>query len=244
MKCQSVLELEKKEKPRYANLRPGQSLENVTLEEALVGFALPRALGEYQGEMLEVNTGRFGPYVKFGSMFVSLTKGEDPFETTYERAVELVMAKQEAERPMGHFENVPFTKGKGRFGPFIKWADMYINIPARFNFDTITVQQAIEVIQQKMEKEANRYIQHWPEEKISVENGRWGPYIKFGKENLKLQTADGVKITADQANTLSLADVKAMIVQQMPGAFDAKKEAKKPAGKAAAKPPAKAKGKK
>ena len=237
-------ELEKKEKPRYANLRPGQSLENVTLEEALVGFALPRALGEYQGEMLEVNTGRFGPYVKFGSMFVSLTKGEDPFETTYERAVELVMAKQEAERPMGHFENVPFTKGKGRFGPFIKWADMYINIPARFNFDTITVQQAIEVIQQKMEKEANRYIQHWPEEKISVENGRWGPYIKFGKENLKLQTADGVKITADQANTLSLADVKAMIVQQMPGAFDAKKEAKKPAGKAAAKPPAKAKGKK
>jgi len=216
-------ELEKGEKPRYANLRTGQTLENVTLEEAMTGFALPRSLGEYAGEMLEVNTGRFGPYVKFGSMFVSLMKGEDPFETTYERAVELVKAKQEAERPLGHYEGAPFTKGKGRFGPFIKWADMFINIPARYNFDTITEQQAIEVIQQKIEKEANRYIQHWPEEKISVENGRWGPYIKFGKENLKLQGADGTKITADQARTLTLADVKAMIEQQMPGAFEAKK---------------------
>lgn len=230
-------ELEKDEKPRYANLRTGQSLENVTLEEAMSGFALPRALGEYEGEMLEVNSGRYGPYVKFGAMFVSLFKGEDPFETTYERALELVKAKQEADRPMGYFENAPFTKGKGRFGPFVKWADMFINIPARFNFDTLTEQQAIEIIQQKIEKEANRYILHWPEEKIAVENGRWGPYIKFGKENLKLQTPEGIKITADQANTLTLEDVKAMISQQMPGAFDVKKETKK----AAAKPKAKAK---
>ncbi len=228
-------ELAKDEKPRYANLRTGQSLENVTLEEAMSGFALPRALGEYEGEMLEVNSGRYGPYVKFGAMFVSLFKGEDPFETTYERALELVKAKQEADRPMGYFENAPFTKGKGRFGPFVKWADMFINIPARFNFDTLTEQQAIEIIQQKIEKEANRYILHWPEEKIAVENGRWGPYIKFGKENLKLQTAEGIKITADQANALTLEDVKAMISQQMPGAFDAKKETKK----AAAKPKAK-----
>lgn len=216
-------ELVKGEKPRYANLRTGQTLENVTLEEAMSGFALPRALGEYEGEMLEVNAGRFGPYVKFGSMFVSLSKGEDPFETTFERAVELVKAKQEAERPLGYYEGAPFTKGKGRFGPFVKWADMFINIPARYNFDMLTEQQAIEIIQQKIEKEANRYILHWPEEKISVENGRWGPYIKFGKENLKLQTPDGVKITADQARTLSLVDVKAMIEQQMPGAFEVKK---------------------
>ena len=224
-------ELAKDEKPRYANLRTGQSLENVTLEEAMTGFALPRALGEYEGEILEVNTGRYGPYVKFGAMFVSLFKGEDPFETTYERALELVKAKQEAERPLGYYENVAFTKGKGRFGPFVKWADMFINIPARFNFETLTEQQAIEIIQQKIEKEANRYILHWPEEKIAVENGRWGPYIKFGKENLKLQTPEGIKITADQANTLTLADVKAMIAHQMPGAFDAKKETKKAAAK-------------
>ncbi|HND87350.1 MAG TPA: topoisomerase C-terminal repeat-containing protein, partial [Saprospiraceae bacterium] len=207
-------ELGKTEKPRYANLKPGYSLETVTLDEALSGFALPRSLGDYEGETLEVNSGRYGPYVKFGSVYVSLPKGEDPYEISFERAVELVRAKMEADKPLGYYENVPFTKGKGMFGPFIKWAALYVNIPAKVSFDTITPQQAIELIQQKIEKEANRYILHWPEEKIAVENGRWGPFIRFGKENYKLQGPDGVKITADQARALTFEQVKAMVVQQ------------------------------
>jgi len=228
-------ELDKKEKPRYANLRAGKSLETVTLAEALESFALPRALGDYEGEMLEVNTGRYGPYVKFGPTFVSLPKGEDPFEITFDRAVELVRAKKEADRPLGHFEGQPITKGKGRFGPFIKWADLYVNVPARYNFDLLTEQQAIELLHQKIEKEANRYIQHWPEEKISIENGRWGPFIKYGKTMLNLPRVEGGKMTADHARTLSLADVKAIIEKEMPGIFDNKKPAAKSAGKAAAK---------
>jgi len=230
-------ELDKKEKPRYANLRPGMSLETVTMADALSCLQLPRILGDYEGEILEVNTGRYGPYVKFGTTFISLPRGEDPFDTTFERAVELVQARQEADRPLGHYENVPFTKGKGKFGPFIKWADLFINIPARFNFDTITDKQAIELIEQKIEKEANRYIQHWPEEKIAIENGRWGPFIKFSKENIKLPPVDGGKMTNDQARTLTLADVKAIIEKEMPGAFDAKKPAAK--GGKASKPKAK-----
>ncbi len=220
-------ELAKGEKPRYANLRPGQTLENVTLEEALNSFALPRALGEFEGEMLEVNTGRYGPYVKFGSTFVSLNRGEDPFETTYERAVELVKAKLEADRPLGTYQNVPFTKGKGRFGPFIKWAELFINIPARYKFDTITPQQAIELIEAKIEKEANRYIHHWPEANISVENGRWGPFVKFGKKIVNLPRVDGGKMTADHAQTLTLEDVKKIIAAEVPGAFEEKKAAGK-----------------
>jgi DNA topoisomerase-1 len=216
-------ELGKKEKPRYANLRPGKTIETVTLAEALESFQLPRALGEYEGQSLEVNTGRFGHYVKFGSTFVSLPKGEDPFDVTYERAVELVQAKKQADKPVGHFEGQPITKGKGRFGPFIKWADLYVNVPARVNFDQLTEQQAIELIQQKIEKEANRYIHHWPEENISVENGRWGPFIKFGKTIVNLPRLEGGKMTADQARSLSLADVKAIIEKEMPGAFEGKK---------------------
>ena len=228
-------ELIEKEKPRYANLRPGQSLESLSLADALNSFQLPRALGEYEGEVLEVNTGRYGPYVKFGSTFISLSKGEDPFETSYDRAVELVKIRQEADRPLGQFQSVPFTKGKGKFGPFIKWADLYINIPARYSFDTLTTQQAVELIEAKLEKEANRYIHHWPEDGISVENGRWGPFIKFGKAVVNLPRMDGVKMTADQALTLTLIDVKKIIETELPGAFDEKKTpAKKGATKKAA----------
>jgi DNA topoisomerase-1 len=216
-------ELEEKESPRYANLRPGQSMETVSLGDALEAFQLPRTLGEYQGEMLEVNTGRYGPYVKYGSTFISLPKGEDPFDTTYERALELVKSRVEADRPLGHFQGLPITKGKGRFGPFVKWADLFVNVPPKVNFDALSEAQAIELIQAKIEKEANRYIQHWPEESISIENGRWGPFIRFKKENLKLPNVDGAKMTADQAAMLTLADVKAMIEKEMPGAFDAKK---------------------
>ncbi|MBL7808024.1 MAG: type I DNA topoisomerase [Saprospiraceae bacterium] len=226
-------ELDKKETPRYANLRPGQSMETVSLSEALDAFQLPRTLGEYNGETLEVNTGRYGPYVKYGSTFISLPKGEDPFDTTYERALELVKARLEADRPLGHHEGLPITKGKGRFGPFVKWADLFVNVPAKVNFDMLTEAQAIELIKQKIDKEANRYIHHWPEEGISIENGRWGPFIRFKKDNLKLPPVDGVKMTADMALSLTLADVKAIIEKEIPGAFAAKAGGAK--GKAAPK---------
>jgi DNA topoisomerase I len=166
---------------------------------------LPRTLGEYMGEELTVNTGRYGPYVKFGSAFVSLGKGQDPFEVTLDEVIPLIQAKQAADKPLGYFEEQPITKGKGKFGPFIKWADLYVNVPKAINFDTISEKQAIELIHAKIEKEANRYIQHWPEEKISIENGRWGPYIRFGKAMLNLPKVDGGKMTADNARTLTLA---------------------------------------
>ena len=97
----------------------------------------------------------------------------------------------------------------------------------------LTEKEAIELLEAKIEKEANRYIQHWPEESISVENGRWGPFIKFGKAMVNLPKIDGGKMTADQCRTLTLADVKAMIEKELPGAFDVKKKA--PAKKAAPK---------
>jgi DNA topoisomerase-1 len=217
-------ELDDKEKPRYANLRPGVSLESVTLDEALSSFALPRTLGEYNDREVSVNSGRYGPYVKYGDQFISLPKNEDPFETTLERAVEMIRAKQEADKPLGHYEGKPITKGKGRFGPFIKWEDLYVNVPKSVNFDMITEKQAISLLESKIEKEANRYMHHWPEENISVENGRWGPFIRFGKNVVNLPKVDGAKMTADQVRGLGLADIKAIIEKEMPGAFAKKKK--------------------
>ncbi|MFN4257392.1 MAG: type I DNA topoisomerase, partial [Saprospiraceae bacterium] len=215
-------ELAKDEKPKYGNLRPGQSMETVTLEQALGALALPRYLGDYEGQELSVNTGRYGPYIKFGETFVSLPRGEDPFEIPLDRAIELVQAKQEADRPVGYYENQAITKGKGRFGPFIKWGSLYVNVPKAVNFDTMTEKEAVQLLLAKFEKEANRYIQHWPEEDIAIENGRWGPFIRFGKNMVNLPKIEGARMTTDQARTLSLEDVKKRILEEIPGAFDKK----------------------
>ncbi|MEZ5026408.1 MAG: type I DNA topoisomerase [Chitinophagales bacterium] len=221
---------EDEEKPRYAKLKSTQSIETITLEEALDLFKLPLSLGQYEGLEVSVNIGRFGPYVKHGEQFISLPKGEEPTEVSLERAIEVIKAKQQDDAPIATYEGKPITKGKGRFGPFIKWNDLFINIPRAYNFDTINAKECAELIEKKIEKEANRFILQFPEEKISVENGRWGPFLRFNKKMLKLT---GKKYTAEEAALLSLDELKKMIETQVPNAF-AKKEKKTPAPKKAA----------
>jgi len=222
------------EKPHFAALKKGQSIETITLDEALDLFKLPLTLGEYEGKEVYVNMGRFGPYVKWGEDFISIPKGEDPLEIDMERAVELISQKQEADAPIAMYDGKPVTRGRGRFGPYIKWNNMFINVPRRYNFDALTQKEINELVEAKIKKEANRYIKQWPEEKISIENGRWGPFIRFGKKMLKLgKKADDTKYTAAELSNISLDDVKKMIESQMPDAF-VKKAAKKAATKRAA----------
>ncbi|MCS6928184.1 MAG: type I DNA topoisomerase [Saprospiraceae bacterium] len=206
-------ELPQGEKPRYANLKAGITLETATLEEALASFDLPRSVGEYEGKEIILNTGRYGPYLRWGDLFVSLPKNEDLFNVTFERAIEYIQNKLAAEAPIGYYQNQPITKGKGRFGPFLKWADKYISIPSKIPFETITEKQAIELIEAKIEKEANRLIQRWPDENISIENGRWGPFIRAGKKIIKLPKVNGATMSVEQARTLTLEQVKALIAE-------------------------------
>ena len=219
---------EEEEKPRYAKLKASQSIETITFEEAMELFKLPLTLGTYEGQEVSVNIGRFGPYVKFGEAFISLPKGEEPTDVTLERAIEVIKSKQVEDAPIGYYQGKPITKGKGRFGPFIKWDGLFINIPARYKFDTINETECADLIEKKIEKEANRFILNFPEQKISVENGRWGPFIKFNKKMLKLT---GKKYTPEEAALLTLEDVKKMIETQVPNAFTEK--AKKAATKKA-----------
>ncbi len=174
------------EKPRFAKLKSTQSIETITIEEALELFKLPLVLGEHEGLEVSVNIGRFGPYVKWGEQFISIPKGEEPGDVDLARAIEIINAKQVEDAPIGFYDEKPITKGKGRFGPFIKWNDLFINVPRAYNFDALTQNDCNTLIEKKLEKEANRYIRQWPEEKIAIENGRWGPFIRFGKKMLKL----------------------------------------------------------
>jgi len=230
-------ELGEAEKPQYASLQPGQSLETISFEEALELFRLPKQLGNYEGEEVVIGVGRYGPYVRFGEKFISLPRGEDPHSVEMSRAIELIEEKKAADAPFTTYQGLPVTKGKGRFGPFLKWSDLFVNVPKRYDFDNLKVEEAYELIAAKIEKESVRYIQQWEDEGISIENGRWGPYIRFGKKNVKIGRVNDERVTAEMAKELTLEQVKAMIEVEIPNAFA--KKAKKPAKAAAAKKPAK-----
>lgn len=215
-------ELEEGETPQYANLMKDQSLETITLDEALGLFILPRSLGQFKGEEITANSGRYGPYIKFGeNQYVSLKRGQDPFSITREEALLLIEEKLEADAPKGSYKGEPYTIGKGRFGPFVKYKNIYVNIPKKYDPENLSQDDAHELIAAKIKKEEERYIQIWEDEKIAIENGRWGPFIRFGKVNVKLpKGSDGKNMTAEEALLLTLDEVKNIIKGVVPSAFD------------------------
>ena len=192
------------EEKRFASLLPEQSITTITFEEAITLFDLPRKLGVYEGEEVEANVGRFGPYVKFGKKFISLDKGESAFEVDMDRAIELIKAKQLADAPIAHYEDLEVTKGVGRFGPFIKWNSLFINVNKKYDFDNLTKDDIVELIEAKKQKEIEKLIQEWPEEGIRIEKARWGRHnIIKGKIKVELtKDVDATKVSLEEAKTL------------------------------------------
>lgn len=167
---------ESEEKPLYASLRTGQSIETISLEEALELFKLPKILGEYEGKVMKVAIGRFGPYISHNSAFVSVPKEIDPLDVTEEQAIELIEAKRK--------------------------------------------------------KDAEKLIKSFPEdETVKVLNGRWGPYIEFGKLNVKIpkDITDPTTLTYEQCKALADAAPK----DAKKGRFGKAAPAAKPAAKKA-----------
>lgn len=196
--------VEDEEKPQFASLLPEQSLGTISFEEAMELFKLPRTLGVYKGEEVEANVGRYGPYVRFGKKFVSLEAGESALEVDLERAVELIVEKEKADAPIATYEGKEVTKGKGRFGPFIKWDGMFINVNKKYDFDHLDQGDIAELIEDKKKKEAERVVREWPEDKIRIEKARWGRHtIIKGKIKVELsKEVDPLKVTLDQAQDL------------------------------------------
>jgi DNA topoisomerase-1 len=195
---------EEEEKPTFASLLPDQSLNTITFDEALELFTLPRTLGMYKGEEILANVGRFGPYVKFGEKFISIENGVSAFDIDLDSAVELIVAKEKADAPISTYENKEVTKGTGRFGPFIKWNGMFINISKTYDYDKLSKEDIVELIESKKQKEIDKVVQNWKEEGITIEKARWGRHtILKGKIKVELsKEVDATKITLEQAQKM------------------------------------------
>lgn len=189
------------EKPLFASLSPDQQLNTITFEEAMDLFQLPKTLGTYEGEEVQVNNGRFGPYVKFGKSFVSLPKGQDPLSVELDDAIFLIKEKQKADAPIYMYKDLPVQKGKGRFGPFIKWDNMFINVNKKYDWDNLSDEDIVELIEDKIQKEKDKLIHHWEDEGIRVEKARWGRHnVIKGKTKVELpKTVDVTDMTLEEA---------------------------------------------
>ena len=122
---------EDEEKPKFASLRPGQSMHTINLEDALQLFLLPRTLGEDQGEPLSVAVGRFGPFAKRGATYASLGKDDDPYTIDFARALEIVRERETflANRLIKKFDGSPIEILNGRYGPYLTDGEKNGKIP-------------------------------------------------------------------------------------------------------------------
>ena len=224
--------VEDEEKPRFAGLTPNQSLDSITYEEAMDLFKLPKEIGEWEGEPVEVNNGRFGPYVKYAGKFVSLDKGEDPMSIDMERALELIEAKEKADAPIYFYNELPVQKGVGRFGPFLKWNNIFINVNKKYDFDNLTDANIEELIKDKIQKEIDKVLHNWEDEGIRVEKARWGrSNIIKGKTKIELpKTVDATKLTLVEVQEIIEKNTK-----KKPAKKKAAAKKKAPAKKTAAK---------
>lgn len=142
---------EDEEKPKFAGLRPGQRMDTITLEEALPLFKLPRALGETpEGDEVEANIGRFGPYIRYGKKFVSLPKDDDPYTVILERALELIEAKKkaDAEREIKVFKDDGISILRGRYGPYVTDGKKNARVPKDREPESLSLEESRELLEQ------------------------------------------------------------------------------------------------
>lgn len=209
------------EEKKFASLRPDQQLHLITFEEVMDLFKLPKTLGTYEGEEVQVNNGRYGPYVRHGKIFISLPKGKDPLDVDMALAEKLIEEKKKADAPIYVYEEKPVQKGVGRFGPYIKWDNMFINVNKKYDFDNLTEENLIELIENKKQKEREKLIKEWPEAKIRIEKARWGRFnIIKGKTKVEMPKETLVE-------EMTLEEAQAILEKKSPKKRATKKKASK-----------------
>jgi DNA topoisomerase I len=150
---------EDEQKPRFASLQSGQSLETITLEEALSLFDLPKVIGEYEGEPLTVANGRFGPYVRHKAKYYSLPKDMDPLSCTQEQAIQLIQEKHASEEKSllkSFAEDAELQIRDGRFGPYMKYKGENYKLPKGIDPQSLSYEDCMKIISEAPTKPARK----------------------------------------------------------------------------------------
>lgn len=192
------------EKPRYASLRNGQRMDTITFEQAMELFNLPRSLGTHEGTEVIVNIGRFGPYIKYRDEYVSLPKNEDPHTISLERVKEILNGPR-LPKVLGKFQDGDIVAAKGRFGPYVKYKNIFASLGKGEDPLCVTLERAIELVTAKEKKELEKIIKSWDEDaRVRVVNGRFGPRIQSGKKFFRIPAGKKPQdITLDECLVLS-----------------------------------------
>ena len=174
------------EKPRYASLRKDQRMDTITLEQAMELFKLPRNLGTHEGNEVIVSIGRFGPYLKYQDGYVSLPKGEDPYTISLARAKEILSGPR-LPKALGKFRDEDIVVANGRFGPYVKYKNIFASLGKGEDPFSVTLERAVELVVAKEKKEQAKIIQSWEEDaRVRVVNSRYGPCIQAGKKFFRI----------------------------------------------------------
>ena len=155
------------EKPRFASMKKGQSIETITLDEALGLFNLPRTLGQYEDKEVMVSIGKFGPYVRHNNKFYSLGKNDDPYEVGLERAIEIINIKRAAEQQkeelkkiypheIGTHDGDAITANIGRFGPYLTYRGDNFRLGKEVDPLKLSVDDAVQIITNTSKKRSRR----------------------------------------------------------------------------------------
>ena len=127
----------------------------------------------------------FGDFTANDAVNFSIEKGDDVDQIDIEKATIYIRKKKELDAPIMIYEDFPVTKGKGRFGPFIKWNDTFINVNKKYDFDQLSDEDIVELIEEKKKKDKEKLVHHWEAEGITVEKGRWGKFFVISGKKKK-----------------------------------------------------------
>ena len=206
---------EDEEKPKFAGLLPGQKMADITFEQAMELFKLPRDLGETEEDgTISASIGRFGPYVKYGSKYVSIKKdsGDDPYTITLERALELVVEKKkaDAEKLINHWEEEGIQVLNGRYGPYVTDGNKNVKIPKDTEPKSLSLEDCQKMIAEAPEKKWGRKKKKAaPKKKAAAKKKKAAPKKKKAakrKKAAKKKTASPKKSSKKKAVTKKSAE--------------------------------------
>ncbi len=194
---------EETETPDFAGLLPTQRLETITLNDGLKLIALFNQVLTYRELPVKVGNGKFGVYVKWGDRYINLPTDFDLMSMDTDKLFHMI-EEQSGQKAfpfeLGMYNNEKLIVGKGMYGPYVRFKNTFVSIPKAEDPLNITLERAIELVQKKLEDDLKKILKTFPENAdVTVQTGRYGPFIKFGKENLKIPAGVNIEeITYEQ----------------------------------------------